>query len=452
VRRVGLLTLSTIIIALTGAAPASADRVFTVKGAPAPGPARYDHVRVIEQGPRHAHNILVLVPGTSGGAAYFRPVARAIVDRLPGWRVWSVDRRENLLEDHSVLDRALAGKATTRELFRYYLEWLGDPSVSPHFTPVADAGVPYARRWGMRVAIRDLRRVVRAALDAGDRVVVGGHSLGATIAVAYATWDFHGRAGARDLDGVVLIDGGSAGSTVLTRPDAERQLAALQSSSPFLDLTGLGLPWSAGVFNIVGSTAARLAPDAPAVLGGWPLLPANLRPPVPTTNAGGYGYALDDDTSPDSLSLVHMHIGELAAAGDPRPWGDGELGTVERAATMFSGIRGIDGTAWYHPRRLSLDGGAVNGGVRNPAQRVLGVHATHGDDVRLPIYAIETSLGAGRVLEGARRLAKRSHAARRLTLVDRHRTYDHIDPLSALPSKNAFVKTVVPFLRRLRLP
>jgi hypothetical protein len=37
-----------------------------------------------------------------------------------------------------------------------------------------------------------------------------------------------------------------------------------------------------------------------------------------------------------------------------------------------------------------------------------------------------------------------------LTLVDRHRRYDHVDPLSALPSRNAFVKTVIPFLRRVR--
>jgi pimeloyl-ACP methyl ester carboxylesterase len=422
--------------------------VFTVKGTDAPGPARYDRVRVIEQGPRHAKNILVLVPGTSAGAAYFRPVAGDIVKRLKGWRVWSVDRRENLLEDHSMLDRALARQITARDLFRYYLEWLGDASVTPHFTPVGD--VAYARRWGMGVAIRDLRNVIRAARRAGDRVVLGGHSLGGTITVAYATWNFRGRAGARDLDGLVLIDGGNSRSSTLTRAGARQQLADLETGSPWLDLTGAGLPWSGGVFNIVGSTAARLEPDAPAVLGGWPLLPANLRPPVPTTNSGGYGYAFDHDTSPESLRLIHMHIGELSPTGDPRPWLDGELGTVQRAAAMFSGIRGIDGTAWYHPVRLSIDGGAVAGGVRNPAQKVLGVRATHGDDVHLPIYAIETSLGAGRVLRGARALAKRSHVRRRLKLVDRHRTYDHIDPLSALPSRNAFLKTVIPFLSRVR--
>ena len=153
----------------------------------------------------------MLVPGTSGGAAYFRPVARALVDRLPGWKVWSVDRRENLLEDHSVLDRALARKAPPRDLFRYYLEWLGDPSVSPHFTPVpdADARTRGSGAWASRSATCATSSARRAG--AADRVVLGGHSLGATITVAYATWDFGGRAGARDLDGLVLIDGGAAG-------------------------------------------------------------------------------------------------------------------------------------------------------------------------------------------------------------------------------------------------
>jgi hypothetical protein len=447
-RRAWLVPLSTMLLALAVAPAAQAERVFTVRGANGPGPAQYDRVRVIEQGPRRAHNVLVLVPGTSAGAAYFRPVAADLLKRLPGWKVWSVDRRENLLEDHSVLDQVLARRRPVADLFPYYLGWIGNSSAGTHFEPVADAAVPFARRWGMNVAIGDLRKVIRAARRGGNRVVLGGHSLGGSITVAYATWDFHGHAGAEDLAGLVLIDGGSGGAPV-TRAEARKQLRDLDGTSPFLDLTGLGLPWSAGVFNIVGSTLARLDPDSPAVLGDWPVLPANLKAPVRATNAAGYGYALDSETSPDSLRLVHMHIGSLAATGDPRPWTDGELGSVERSAEMFSGIEGVDGTSWYHPRRLSLDGQAVAGGIANPAQRVLGVRATHGRDLDLPIYAIETSLGAGRVLPGARALAQKSHIARRrLTLVDRHATYDHVDPLSALASRNAFVKTVIPFLRR----
>jgi hypothetical protein len=287
--------------------------------------------------------------------------------------------------------------------------------------------------------------VVRAARRGGRNVVLAGHSLGATIAIAYATWDFGGRAGAADLAGLVLIDGGSGGAPI-GRAEAREQLQQLGGESPFLDLSGFGLPWAIGVLNAVGSTLAVQEPDAPAVLAGWQFLPASLRLPVAGTNAAGYGYAVDNDTSPADLALVHIHIGGLAAAGDPRPWADGELGTVARAAEMFSGIEGIDGTAWYHPRRLSLDGQAVAGGVRNRAQGLLGVRATHGRDLELPIYAIETSLGAGRVLKGARALARRSHV--KATLVDRHATYDHLDPLSAVRDQNAFVKTVIPFLRR----
>jgi hypothetical protein len=444
-RRVCLLTLSTIALGLSAAAPASAERVFSVDGAAAPGPARYDRVRVIEQGPRKAGKVLVLVPGTSAGAASFRPVARAIVRALPGWKVWSVDRRENLLEDHSVADRVLAGSQPPSDVFRYYLQWLTDPSVTPRFTPVASAG--FARRWGMGVAVRDLRNVIRAARRGGRTVVLGGHSLGATITVAYATWDFRGRAGARDLSGLLLVDGGS-GRDPLSRAEARRRLDQLDAGSPFIDLTGLGLPWSAGVFNLVGSTLARMAPDEPSLLHGWPALPANLKAPVRTTNAGGYGHALDAETSPESLRLVHVNIGGLAPAGDPRPWADGELGTVAHTAALFSGIEGIDGTAWYHPVRLSIDGGAVAAGIRNPAQKLLGVRATHGRDLDVPIYAFETSLGDGRVLAGARALARQSRVER-VTLVDRSATYDHVDPLAALPERNAFVKTVVPFLRRI---
>jgi hypothetical protein len=435
--------LSTIAAALAVAPAASADRVFTVDGAAALGPARFDRVRVIEQGPRKAKNVLVLVPGTSGGAAYFRPVARDIVAGLPGWKTWSVDRRENLLEDHSVLGPVVARRRPAADAFRYYLESITDASITPRFTPVTDAA--YARRWGMGVAVRDLRNVIRAARRGGRTVVLAGHSLGATIAIAYATWDFGGRAGAADLAGLVLIDGGSGGSPI-GRAEAREQLQRLGGESPFLDLSGFGLPWAIGVLNAVGSTLAVQEPDAPAVLADWRFLPGSLRPPGATTNAAGYGYAVDNDTSPANLALVHMHIGGLAAAGDPRPWADGELGTVARAAQMFSGIEGIDGTAWYHPRRLSLDGQAVAGGVRNRAQGLLGVRATHGRDLDVPIYAIETSLGAGRVLRGARALARRSHV--KATLVDRHATYDHLDPLSAVREENAFVKTVIPFLRR----
>ena len=50
---------------------------------------------------RHARKILVLAPGTSASAASFAPLAKLIADRTHDWQVWTVERRENLLEDHS---------------------------------------------------------------------------------------------------------------------------------------------------------------------------------------------------------------------------------------------------------------------------------------------------------------------------------------------------------------
>jgi hypothetical protein len=360
------------------------------------------------------------------------PFARDLVAARRGWQVWVVERRENLLEDRSML------AAAPQAMFDYYLGWIGQSNPGPHFQP---AGAPYARSWGMRVAVEDLRVVIRHARRGGRHVVLGGHSLGATIAVAYATWDFNHRAGARDIDGLVLIDGGSASG--ISPAAARKQLADLRSGSPFLDLVGLNLPWVTGVLAAVGSTLAVRAPDDPALLGSWPLLPPSLKPPVPVTNRAAFGYAVDASTGPAQLALVQSHMGHLAGSG----WVDTGPSTVERAAEALSGNGDVDGTAWYHPRRLSLDAASVAGGVANPAQRVLGVRSTHGRDVHVPIYAFETSLGKGRVLKAARALARRSHAS--IKLVDRSATYSHCDPLFAAPERNDFLKTLLAFLTRI---
>jgi hypothetical protein len=118
---------------------------------------------------------------------------------------------------------------------------------------------------------------------------------------------------------------------------------------------------------------------------------------------------------------------------------------------MFSGwgLASLDGAAWYHPLRLTIDSGAVAAGNANPAQRVLGVRAVHGDDLPrgLRIYAFG-AVGGSAVLDAARLLAQQSGIPRRrLTLVNRTRTYSHNDPNSAAP-RNAFVDRLVPFLRR----
>lgn len=451
-RRAALVTLAAATLLAAPATAGAKDTVTTLPGFKAPGtPSSLNKVKVLKQGSSKAKNVLVLEPGTSAGAANFQPVAAALTKQLKGWQVWSIERRENGLEDQSALDAAKRGDATPQQLFDYYLGWIGNANATGrHFEPKSTEQTAFARDWGMNVAMEDLRTVIRSAGKQGRKVVLGGHSLGGSMAVAYATWDFKGRAGAKDLDGLVLVDGGSSSRKPPSVKAAQTSLDELDKASPFIDLTGLGLPWSAGVFNALGSTLALKAPDERSILADWPLLPADLKAPFPVTNRAAYGYAIDTQTGPKNLALVQQHVGRLAASGDPRGWQDGELGGIKFAAAAFSGPVGMDGSSWYHPRRLSLDSSAVNGGVKNPAQKLLGVRATHGRDVKIPIYAFETSLGNGRVVAGARDLARRSKVARRdVTLVDRSSTYAHLDPLTADPKKNAFLKTLTPFLKRI---
>jgi hypothetical protein len=423
--------------------------VVTMRGSDGPGPSRYDSVRVLRIGSSSARHVLVLLPGTSAGAGYFVPVAEDLVAALHGWQVWAVDRRENLLEDHTVLDRARAGVVAERQLFDYYLGWIANPAIGRHYQPPADDQVAFARRWGMRVAVEDVGRVVRAARAGGRHVVLGGHSLGGWIATAYAAWDFGGRAGARNLDGLVLIDGASS-PLAISAADARRTLAEIERGSPFLAPAGARLPWIAGVLSAVGSKLAVLDPDAPSLLQAWPLLPPAVKAPVPATNLAQLGYSVDADTSPRSLAAGQAHLGGLAASGDPRGFKDGGYATAARVARAVSGVAGVDGTAWYHPRRLTLDARAVAGGLANRAQKLLGLRATHGAEVRVPIYAIETSFLDGQILTAARALARRAHVpARDVTLVDRSANYAHCDPLFDDPASNDFLATVVPFLERI---
>ena len=67
---------------------------------------------------------------------------------------------------------------------------------------------------------------------------------------------------------------------------------------------------------------------------------------------------------------------------------------------------------------------------RTATQALLGLRATRGADVRVPIYAIETSFLRGQILTAARALARRAHVpARDVKLVDRSAKDAHCDPL-----------------------
>ena len=423
-------------------ATAAAGPVVSVPGASGPGPARYDRVSYERFGPASAKRVLILVPGTQGGAGDFSLVGPEIVRRVKGLQVWAYERRTQALEDHTGFATGDPDRA-----FGYYLR--GEAVGAKRFAPVAGASVPYAREWGLKLALEDLRQVVKRARRGGRKVILGGHSLGASMAVAYAAWDFGGRAGHRDLSGLVLIDGGLLGTFTSPRlAGVEQRLAALRTADPFLDLLGVQVPWAAGVLSATAGLYARLRPDERATLTDFPLIPPSLRAPVPATNEGALGYAFDRTTSPAALALIQVRAGRLATTGDPRPWQDGEVTPIQNLARLF-GRSPVDAAEWYFPVRLTLDVDGASGLGRNAVTKLLGLREFHRRSIRLPLYALQTDLTGGRVLRGARRLIASSRIpARRAKLVDASRTNSHLDPLTAAPARSAFLKTVIPFLRR----
>jgi hypothetical protein len=430
---------------LVCAAPAAAAETTTVvPGAPGPGPSKYDKVFVTKFGPRSARRVLVLMPGYYGGAGDFTLDARELVKRVPGLQVWAVDRRSEALEDTSRFTDALAGRISVQQALDYSLGWLSNPAIQP----LDQAQFGFAKQWGLSLALQDVRRVVLSARRPGKRVILGGHSLGASMTAAYASWDFAGHPGYEDLDGLVLIDGGLLGS--FSTPDlaaTKKAIAQLDVDGPFVDLLGLKLPWAAGVFAEVGALAALKEPTAPSAVQSFPLLPPQFKPPIPATNRGAFGYAFDATTSPKALSLIHVQAGRLGPTGD---WVDGEVSPIARVAQTFA-QEPANATEWYFPAKLSIDVDAVNALARNALTRYLKLRPWHRRDVDLPLYALQTDLTGGRVLRGAKRFIAGSKVPRsESVLVDASSDESHLDPLTAAPARNRFLKTVVPFLRSLR--
>jgi pimeloyl-ACP methyl ester carboxylesterase len=451
-RLTGLAVMVVCLMAAAVASSASAEQgVHWMRGYAAPGtPARFDKVGVLKFGPPHARNVLVLEPGTSAGSAYFAPLARWIISKAPGWQVWSVERRENLLEDQSELNRAKARKASVATLFGYYLGYLTDPSIKQHIHPVPDSKVGFARQWGMNVAVQDLHTVIAAAHRLGGKVVLGGHSLGGSVTTAYASWNFGGKPGAAGLAGLIYDDGGSFGQPV-TVSEARVSLKTLATSTPWLAFSGVPAP-DLGLFSALGSTAALIAPNQASLAQTFPFIPSFLKPPQDATNLGIFGY--DTDTKTSKLAFaIQGHFGRLNTSVSPAGWlRAGAISPVDRYAEMLSGtgLDNVDGSEWYFPQRLTDDSGAIDQGRANPAQKVLDVKATMGR--RLPrslrIYAFG-AYGGTAITEAAAGLAKQSGIARsHLTLVSRHGAYAHNDPAAAYP-KNAFFSNLIPFLAKI---
>ncbi|MGW1990870.1 alpha/beta hydrolase [Embleya sp. NPDC001921] len=396
-----------------------------------------DAVRVLKVGRPDARRVLVLTPGMYGAAGDLRVLARDLTRASPGTQVWAVDRREQSRAD----TRGFEG---------------GDPAayyLDGHYR--RRPPLPEARDWGLATALADLRGVVRQAADSGRRrVVLGGHSWGATTALAYAAWDFGGRPGYRDLAGLVLIDGGVDGAFAgegwepRNAPDVVRtRLAAINApdapSSALVDdyLTrALGLgdrPETTAVWYQLIAWYAQHAPHHRSLLAAR--LPEHLRPPRPVTNAGLLGWFMQE--SPHTHAALSVRSGHLDAAGD---WVDDDMTPLHRVAEAQAGPAPT-GFEWYWPQRLSLDLEAADAYGDTESARILDLRLHHTREVDVPLYVFETGLDKGTQSAAARRVVANSRIPRATYAADP--TMTHLDALFAAPERNELTRTLPAFLR-----
>ena len=251
-----------------------------------------------------ASAILILVPGIFGGATSFDILARQLVASRPGLEVWAVDRRANALEDRSALREALR-KRDPSIAYRYYLQNAG---TAAGFNVIPAERLGFMRRWGLVAHLHDLHEVVKRANERAETVVLGGHSLGASMVGLYAAYRFEEGLGDTLLDGLLLLDGtlGRTGAFGFTKGLLLGNLELVPPGAGFD--AGRGppyLPLGAGpdfyAAFAVEALMARFSPNAPAPDA-----------PFAMTNLARLGLRADEDYAPSAI--LSVSVGEAVGA------------------------------------------------------------------------------------------------------------------------------------------
>lgn len=399
--------------------------------------------RVDADPPRPARAVAVMMPGFLGGAGSFDSVARALVRRSTddaALEVWAVDRRSNLLEDHHGLDVAEhfrdPGAAT-----RYYFDSEEvEGKTFGGFLPQGKAR--YMSEWGLATTLGDLRKLIEL-VPQGERrarVMLVGHSLGATIAEAYASWDFDGTPGFSELSSLVLIDGASGGEGgEIGQSQKEYEEGGAPAPGGFGTSPGVNGIRQGGVYFTLPFLGTKVYPVAAITAMRGALQPAeftadtdrdgllktllSLKDLPKMTNRAALGLAFDARSNALSFAAVNcgepgggpmteydslfgvklLHPSDAAATYD---WVEFSKTTPPEHTSLDDLARswyegpGLDFAEWYFPQRLPADA-AVAGSLTLketdwPAA-AHGLRAYHGRAMDLPIFGHAAGLMGGDV-------------------------------------------------------
>lgn len=385
--------------------------------------------------------VLLLMPGFLGGAGSFDRLARQIVARDPGLAVWAVDRRSNLLESQDQL--AGANPAALQAIAK-----TGLPA-----RPAAE--LAFMRDWGLDTTLRDWRLAVQEARTLTPNVFLGGHSLGASLAGLYAGYDFDGVAGARDVRGLVLLDGAPGRTAAqpggLSPADYQNGFSAGFAVSPGLGALAAN-PYVQTSFygpTLAAKAAAqaRLAAQDPGAVspGGLTDFPAsNIAAAMLSIDARYAALPFMAVTTGkavgvrETLSLPALALGGArgwlarAAAGlidpaQPAEWqqDDGAPTDAQDFVSRFWTPQS-DFTEWYFPYRLTLDVSAA--GVNTVGTQFAQVlPELHTSGVQVPILGVSAGNGIT-TPDDYRAYAEQAHSPLTVRSLP---GYAHLDVLTA---------------------
>ncbi len=333
-------------------------------------------------GTEAADTIIVLMPGIFGGAMSLDVLARQLVASTPGLEVWAVDRRANLLEDRSA---ALESIRNSNPLiaYDYYVKNAGQEG---GFRPIPPEELRFLAFWGLEVHLRDLHEIIKTARGLADRVILGGHSLGASLVSFYAAYDFgkgQSDPGYQYIDGLLLIEGALGRTGAFELEDQGLGIGPVQVIPNSQELeAGRGSPYLR--FGLSPNYFARS--EVAALLAYYQ--PGQLSPggfvDFPITNRAAFGLRFDDQYGPStvfSLSLGEVVGADLAGnltavltggragvysqsvagvaegydyvdwqRGDPK-WERTDLETFSRSFVS----KKTNHSEWYFPLRLLID-------------------------------------------------------------------------------------------------
>lgn len=143
--------------------------------------------------------ILIIISGYVADTAWFDRMARDLVMRK-NVEVWTVSRRETLVEDRPGLERDMALFMKDEKQRDGILRKMN--SVSNYLL----CNESMTRHWGLQAHIEDMNAVVEAAARHSRSIFIGGWSDGVEYAMMYANYRFGERFGASKIRGLVFFD------------------------------------------------------------------------------------------------------------------------------------------------------------------------------------------------------------------------------------------------------